>query len=108
MADTKNKKKIIHYTREQMKQLEDLDVINNFMTATVSDYKRGTLRSQDEKVADIYQAATGISPNRNFGCSVCSFRLYRDAGTLYYESKKFWEKYDKNKKDKKENKDGNK
>ena len=90
-----DKKKEIHYTKEQLKTLEDLNVVQNFMTATVSDYKRGTLRKQDEAVADIYEQATGIKVNRNFGCSVCCFRLYRDAGTLYYSSKTYWENADR-------------
>lgn len=87
-------KKEIHYTKEQINRLEELGVIQNFMTATVSDYKRGTLRKQDETVADIYEQATGTKVNRNFGCSVCCFRLYRDAGTLYYSSKDYWKRVD--------------
>lgn len=84
-----------HYSREQMKQLEDADVVQHFMTATVSDYKRGTTSRQNTLVADIYDEVTGLKVSRNFGCSVCCFRLYRDAGNLYFASQTFWAKYDK-------------
>ena len=98
--ETKKKKEEVHYTREQMKELEDLNVIYHFHTATVSDFKRGTLRKQDERVADIYEQATGNKVERNFGCSLCCYRLYNKAGLLYYASKKYWEEYDKKKMEK--------
>ena len=83
-----------HYTKEQIKQLEELGVVPSFLTATVSDFKRGTLRKQDEAVADIYEKAAGISVNRNFGCSVCNYRLYKQAGELYYKSVDYYKKLD--------------
>lgn len=83
-----------YYTKEQIEQLEDPGILQSFMTSTVSDYKRGTSRKQDELVATIYDQTTGKKENRNMNCAQCVFQLYRAAGTLYYESKKYWEEQD--------------
>ena len=56
------------YTKEQIAELKKLDVIQHFTTALDSDYKRGTSSVQDNKVADIYDAATGGKVSRNFSC----------------------------------------
>lgn len=93
-----------YYTKEQIEQLEDPGILQSFMTSTVSDYKRGTSRKQDELVATIYDQTTGKKENRNMNCAQCVFQLYRAAGTLYYESKKYWEEYDRKKKEEEEKK----
>lgn len=74
------------YSKEQIAELKKLDVIQHFKTVLDSDYKRGTSSTQDNKVADIYDAATGGKVSRNFSCKSCVFNLYRDAGKLYRES----------------------
>lgn len=74
------------YTKEQIAELKKLDVIQHFKTVLDSDYKRGTSSIQDNKVADIYDAATGGKVSRNFSCKSCVFNLYRKAGELYRET----------------------
>lgn len=93
------------YTKEQIAELKKLDVIQHFTTAIDSDYKRGTSSAQDNKVADIYDAATGGKVSRNFSCKSCVFNLYRKAGELYRET---LEQMKKEKELKKKNKDDGK
>lgn len=93
------------YTKEQIAELKKLDVIQHFKTVLDSDYKRGTSSVQDNKVADIYDAATGGKVSRNFSCKSCVFNLYRKAGELYRETLE-WMKKDKELK--KKNKDDGK
>ena len=80
------------YTKEQIAELKKLDVIQHFKTALDSDYKRGTSIVQDNKVADIYDAATGGKVSRNFSCKSCVFNLYRKAGELYRETLEWMKK----------------
>lgn len=80
------------YTKEQIAELKKLDVIQHFKTALDSDYKRGTSSIQDNKVADIYDAATGGKVSRNFSCKSCVFNLYRKAGELYRETLEWMKK----------------
>ena len=80
------------YSKEQIEELKKLDVIQHFQTALDSDYKRGTSSIQDNKVADIYDAATGGKVSRNFSCKSCVFNLYRKAGELYRETLEWMKK----------------
>ena len=80
------------YSKEQIAELKKLDVIQHFKTVLDSDYKRGTSSIQDNKVADIYDAATGGKVSRNFSCKSCVFNLYRKAGELYRETLEFMKK----------------
>ena len=96
------------YTKEQIKELKKLDVIQHFTTALDSDYKRGTSSIQDNKVADIYDAATGGKVSRNFSCKSCVFNLYRKAGELYRETLEFMKKEKELKKKKVNNENNNK
>lgn len=96
------------YTKEQIAELKKLDVIQHFTTAIDSDYKRGTSSIQDNKVADIYDAATGGKVSRNFSCKSCIFNLYRKAGELYRETLEFMKKEKELKKKNKDNENNNK
>lgn len=80
----------MYYSKEQIKKLKELDVIQHFNTVLDSEYKRGTFKETDEKVADIYEEATGKQISRNFSCKLCVFNLYRDAGKLYRESELYY------------------
>ena len=72
-----------YYTKEQLKQIEELGVVQHFNSVLDSDYKRGTTAKQNETLADIYDAATGGKVSRHFGCKTCIMNLYRNAGLLY-------------------------
>ena len=96
------------YTKEQIAELKKLDVIQHFTTALDSDYKRGTSSIQDNKVADIFDAATGGKVSRNFSCKSCVFNLYRKAGELYRETLEFMKKEKELKKKKVNNENNNK
>lgn len=78
------------FSREQIKQLKELDVIQHFNTVLDSQFKRGTFTSIDNAVADIYEAATGTKVSRQFTCKTCVFNLYKQAGELYRLSEKFY------------------
>ena len=80
------------YSKEQIKELEQIgQTIKHFATVTQSGFKRGSLSSEDNAVADIYEAATGKKVERQFGCKACCYNFYKRAAELYYESKKFYE-----------------
>ena len=96
------------YTKEQIAELKKLDVIQHFTTALDSDYKRGTSSIQDNKVADIYDAATGGKVSRNFSCKSCVFNLSRKAGELYRTTLEFMKKKKELKKKKVDNENNNK
>ena len=96
------------YTKEQIAELKKLDVIQHFTTALDSDYKRGTSSIQDNRVADIYDAATGGKVSRNFSCKSCVFNLYRKAGELYRETLEFMKKEKELKKKQVDNENNNK
>lgn len=95
------------YTKEQIAELKKLDVIQHFKTVLDSDYKRGTSSVQDNKVADIYDAATGGKVSRNFSCKSCVFNLYRKAGEIYRETLEFMKKEKELKKKKVDNENNN-
>lgn len=95
------------YTKEQIAELKKLDVIQHFTTALDSDYKRGTSSIQDNKVADIFDAATGGKVSRNFSCKSCVFNLYRKAGEIYRETLEFMKKEKELKKKKVDNENNN-
>lgn len=78
------------YTKEEMKKLKELDVIQHFDTVLDSQFKRGTFTTTDNAVADIYEEATNTKVARNFTCKSCVFNLYKNAGILYRESEKFY------------------
>ena len=78
------------YTKEQMKQLEDLGAVQHFNSVLDSQYKRGTSNDLDNKVADIYDAATGGKVQRTFACKTCVMNLYRNAGQLYRKTLQYF------------------
>ena len=80
----------MYYTKNQMEELKNLNVIQHFNTVLNSEYKRGTYKETDNKLADIYEAATGKKVARNFNCKLCVYNLYRDAGKLYRETEKYY------------------
>ena len=81
-----------YFTKEQIKQLKDADVIKHFNTVLDSEYKRGTTDIQNNLVADLYDEVTGGKISRSFGCKSCVFNLYRNAGELYRKSVEFQKK----------------
>lgn len=79
-----------YYSKEEIKKLKELNVIQHFDTVLDSQFKRGTFTTTDNAVADIYEEATGTKVSRQFSCKSCVFNLYKQAGELYRESEKFW------------------
>lgn len=78
------------YTKEQIKQLEDLGAVQHFNSVLDSQYKRGTSNDLDNQVADIYDAATGGKVQRTFACKTCVMNLYRNAGQLYRKTLQYF------------------
>lgn len=81
-----------YFSKEQIKQLKDADVIKHFNTVLDSEYKRGTTDIQNNLVADLYDEVTGGKISRSFGCKSCVYNLYRNAGELYRKSVEFQKK----------------
>lgn len=79
-----------YYSKEEIKKLKELDVIQHFDTVLDSQFKRGTFTTTDNAVADIYEEATGTKVSRQFSCKSCVFNLYKNAGILYRESELYY------------------
>ena len=88
------------YTRKQMQRLKEMGAENHFYTTIQSGFKRGTPISYDNEIADIYENATGTKVDRGFTCKSCCYNFYKKAATLYYDTKKYYEKIDKEKEEK--------
>ena len=78
------------YTKEQMQTLKKMGAVEHFNTVLDSQYKRGTIKSENELVADIYDAATNTKIQRNFSCKSCVFNLFKLAGELYRKSELYY------------------
>lgn len=77
------------YTKEQIKTLEEMGMVEQFNLAVNSGFKRNTTREMNEKVLDIYKQASGAkdyTPNLN--CKGCVFDLFRRAGELFFKQLK--------------------
>lgn len=81
------------FTKDELEQLQAAEYY--FNTVIQSAYKRATGGKLDTLVADIYDAATGKKIARNFSCGICSFNMYKQVGTKYFEDKKYYEQVGK-------------
>ena len=73
------------FTNEEIEELSKWE--KHFRTAVLSNYKRGTLRTDDARIAEIYENATGEKINKNFGCGICSLNFYKKVGNKYFADK---------------------
>lgn len=71
-------------TKGQIKKLQPLE--KYFNTIEKAQYKRASLRSEDELAADILQAVTGEVQQRNFSCAQCVYNIYNKLAKIYYAS----------------------
>lgn len=60
-------------------------------TAFRMGFKRPSPIADNEKVADILAAAGGVFP-RNWTCSHCLYRVWSEAGRLYFKTKEDMER----------------
>ena len=74
------------FTKEQMKKLKDAEP--HFYTAVNFQYKLNTSRQLNDKVADIYEERTGEVVSRNWACGNCTYKLFRKAGIIYFNTLK--------------------
>lgn len=84
-----------YFTKEQLKEIEDMGMVIHLATVVQSSFKRGTFVNDDNRLADLYEQATGETIKRNWGCKTCAFEAYKQIGQLYFDSKKYWEEEDK-------------
>lgn len=73
------------FTKEELNELSKWET--HFRTAVLSNYKRGTLRADDARIAEIYEAASGEKINKNFGCGLCNLNFYKKVGSKYFADK---------------------
>ena len=74
-----------YFTKEQIEKLSVAE--SYFSTAVYANYKRGTMMSLNELIADIYEKTTGEKVSRNWTCANCCLNNYKMIGKLYFESK---------------------
>lgn len=83
-----------YFTKEQLKRLAVAE--QNFYTAVKENYKRGTMQTINNLVADEYEKTTGEKLNRNWNCGACCLNNFKTVGRLYFESKEYWKEQEKN------------
>jgi len=74
------------FSKEQLDKLYDAEI--HFKTATTQGYLKNCPRWLVDKVADVYEEATGSKVNRNWGCSVCVLNFMILVGKMYFKDKK--------------------
>lgn len=79
-----------NYTPEEMKILEPLEP--HLHTAYKMGFKRPSPVSDNETVADIYEAAGGKKLPRNWSCGACLYKIWYEAARIYYQTKEAMEK----------------
>lgn len=88
------------FSKEQMKRLQEMGAEYHFTTITLSQFKRGTPLSYDNEIADMYDKATNTKIDRNWSCKSCAYHSYKKIADLYFESKKYYAKKEKEKEEK--------
>jgi hypothetical protein len=81
-----------YFSREQIETLKPADI--HFFSCVYEKWKRGTMMSLNDLVADTYEQTTGEKLPRNWNCASCSFNNYLTIGKLYYESIEHWKEMD--------------
>lgn len=71
------------FNKEQLTALYDAEI--HFKSATTQGIVKNCPRWLVDKVADIYEDATGSKVNRNWGCSVCVFNFLCLVGKIYFK-----------------------
>lgn len=75
----------MRFNEEQLNELSKFET--HFRTALYSNYKRGTLRKDDIRIAEIYETATGENLSKNFGCGRCNLNFYKKVAEKYFKDK---------------------
>lgn len=70
------------FTDKEMKELSQWERL--FHTAVNASWASNPGRVALERIADIYEAATGQRISRNYSCGACVLRLLVDTGRLYF------------------------
>lgn len=73
------------FTDKEMKELSQWERL--FHTAVNASWASNPGRVALERIADIYEAATGQRISRNYSCGACVLRLLVDTGRLYFAQK---------------------
>ena len=85
-----------------MKRLQEMGAEYHFTTITQSQFKRGTPLAYDTEIADMYDKATNTKIDRNWSCKSCAYHSYKKIADLYFETKKYYAKKEKEKEAEKE------
>ena len=78
------------FTKEQLEFLSVYE--DRFHTAIHLNYYRNVTNAALNKIANVYDEATGTKTNRNFGCSACIMNYLREVGKLYFKDKEEYNK----------------
>ena len=77
------------FTKQELELLKEAEI--HFLTVRDGQYKRATGWKLNTLVADLYDKATGEKIDRNFGCGVCCFNIFKKVGEKYFADKKYYE-----------------
>lgn len=78
-----------YFTKQQLKKLSPFE--KHFFNIQNYLYKEHTSPKDNETVADIWDNYTGEKCQRTWGCGQCVYKLFKNAGKVYFESKKYYE-----------------
>ena len=84
-----------YFSKEQIETLKPAEI--HFYSCVYEQWKRGTVSTMNDLVADTYEQTTGEQLPRNWNCASCSFNNYLKVGKLYYESIEYWKNIDEQK-----------
>ena len=78
-------------TQEDIQLIKDNDIEQHLRTVLRCQYKRNTMRKQNDIVVDILNAM-GYSYKKDYVCNVCIFNIYLELAKIYFNQPKNVEK----------------
>lgn len=80
------------FTKEQIQRIKDSGAEPDIIRVHVAQFKRNTTREMNDVVADVYEETTSEKVNRNWGCAYCTYKVYEQAGNIYFDSIEHYKK----------------
>lgn len=78
------------FTKQQLDTLSAYE--DRFRSSLYFDYYRNLSANSLERIADVYDEATGKKTQRNWSCGTCIMNYLREVGKIYFKDKEEYEK----------------
>lgn len=88
------------YSRDEVIRLAEFE--SYFHSAVYSDYVRNMPSTKLDVIKKAFERATGETIKDKLSCGICQLNFFRRAGKLYYESRDYYAKVDKEEQDAKD------